>query len=184
MRVLFSVRSGLGRRREGFPIVWEQGLNLVDRMGSDSREHIAEPGKWLDRVPLARRDEAQQHGRRLAAMVAAEERPVATPNRYAPVRSLGGAIVDLQIAVFQIAVQRLPLIQRVPNRPCHFASGVLIGGGHFEKAWCIMARTGTVRRATEGEKRRHECRRSRPEVPLHGMNGLDFETLPGATMSP
>ena len=109
--------SGPGSRGEGLPVVWEQLVDLVNRMRSDSREHIAEPTKRLDRVPLARRDEAQQRGRRLAAMVAAEKRPVAPPNRYASVGPLGGAIVDLQIAVFQEAVQRLPLIQRIPNRP-------------------------------------------------------------------
>ena len=65
------------------------------------REHIPEPGERLDRIPLAHRDEAQQHGRCLAAVVAAEERPVASTNRDVPVSSLRSAIVDLQIAVFQ-----------------------------------------------------------------------------------
>ena len=84
--------------------MWEQLVDPINRMRSDSREHIAEPTKRLDRVPLARRDEGQQHSRRLAALVAAEERPVAPPNRYAPVGPLGRAVVDLQIAVFQKCV--------------------------------------------------------------------------------
>src|SRR5439155_6803945 len=109
---------------------------------SDSGEHIAEPTKRLDRVPLVRRDEAQQHSRRLAAMVAAEERPVAPPNRYAPVGPLGGPIVDLQIAVFQKAVQRLPLIQRVPDTA--LASGLFgkTSSRIPSRYWCSFSITG------------------------------------------
>ena len=53
----FCVKSGLGGG-EGFPVVWEQLLDPADRMRGHSREHIAEPGKRLDRIPLAHRDEA------------------------------------------------------------------------------------------------------------------------------
>ena len=48
-----------------------------DRVRRDAREHVAEPGKRLDAAPLAGSDEAPQHRRRLAAGVAAEERPFA-----------------------------------------------------------------------------------------------------------
>ena len=54
----FCVKSDLGGRGEGFPVVWEQLLDPADRMRGDSREHVAEPGKRLDRIPLAHRDEA------------------------------------------------------------------------------------------------------------------------------
>ena len=54
----FCVKSDLGGSGEGFPVVWEQLLDPADRMRGHSREHIAEPGKRLDRIPLAHRDEA------------------------------------------------------------------------------------------------------------------------------
>ena len=93
--------SGLGGSRERLPVLRKQFLDSVDRVLRDAREHITEPGEWLHGIALAHRDEAQQHGRRLAASVAAEERPVATTNGDVPIRSLGGTIVDLQIAVFE-----------------------------------------------------------------------------------
>jgi hypothetical protein len=43
----------------------------------DAREDVLKPGKRLDAGPLAGSDEASQHGRRLAASVAAEKSPVA-----------------------------------------------------------------------------------------------------------
>ena len=74
----------------------EQFGEPVHRMGGDAREHITEPGEWLDPAALAGRDEAQQDGGGLAAIVAAEKRPVAAPNGDIAVRSLGRSVVDLE----------------------------------------------------------------------------------------
>jgi hypothetical protein len=53
-------------------------------MRGNAREHITEPGERLHPGALAHGDEAHQHGRRLAATVAAKERPVAAADSAAP----------------------------------------------------------------------------------------------------
>src|ERR1700676_5812939 len=109
-------RSDLCGGGEWLPIVRQQFTDSSDGMRWDTREHIVEPVERLNATPLAGSDEASQHRRCLAAVVASEERPVAAAQRDIPVGSLGGAVVDLQLAVFQKARQRLPLIQRIAHR--------------------------------------------------------------------
>ena len=86
-------------------------------MRRDAREHITEPGERLNGIALAHRDEAQQHGRRLAAPVAAEERPVVPAHRKAPQSPLGVVVIDLEVAILTVTVQRGPVVQCVPDRP-------------------------------------------------------------------
>jgi len=64
-------------------------------MRGESREHIAEPGKRLNPAPFAGSDEASQHCRRLAALVAAEESPVAAADGDVPV---GRSVAPLSIS--------------------------------------------------------------------------------------
>jgi hypothetical protein len=54
--------------------------------------------KGLNTAPFAGSEKASQHRRRLAALAAAEEGPVAAAQRDVSVRSLGGAVIDLQLA--------------------------------------------------------------------------------------
>jgi len=89
---------GLSWAVHRLPVVRSNSLSRVLR---DAREHIAKPGKRLDAGSLAGSDEASQHRRRLAATVAAEKCPVAAAQRDIAVGPFGGAIVDLQLAVFQ-----------------------------------------------------------------------------------
>jgi hypothetical protein len=58
---------------------------LLYRVCGNARVHVAEPSEWLDFAALAGTDKGAQHRRRLAALVAAEERPAAAlrPNRHA-----------------------------------------------------------------------------------------------------
>ena len=79
----------------------QQFLQPGDGVVRDAREHIAAPGKRLYAAPFARGDKAPQHCRGFAALVATEERPVASAQRDIAVGPLGGAVVDLQLAVFQ-----------------------------------------------------------------------------------
>jgi hypothetical protein len=81
-----------------------------------SRQHILEPSEWLDRIPLAGRDEAHQYSGRSAAGVTPKKCPVISTDRDVPVCPLRSAIIDLQIAIFQEARQCIPLIQRVAHR--------------------------------------------------------------------
>src|SRR4051794_20972846 len=87
------VRSGLDSGGgERFPVMWEQFGEPVHRMGGDARKHITEPGERLDPATFAGRDETQQDGRGLAAIVAAEKRPVAAANCNITVGSLGRSV--------------------------------------------------------------------------------------------
>src|SRR2546423_183439 len=85
-------------------------------MRGNPRQYIAEPREGLHAAPLAGCDEAQQYSCRPSPAVAAEECPVATSHRYAPIRPLTSAVVDLQIAILKKPRQRVPLIQRVTYR--------------------------------------------------------------------
>lgn len=57
-----------------------------------------------------------QHRRCRSAIVTAEERPVPPADGHRAVGPLSLAVVDLQIAVGKVPVQRLPLIERVTHR--------------------------------------------------------------------
>src|SRR5438128_11202368 len=74
-----------------------------------------EPRERLDAAPLAGSNEASQYGRRLAAIIAAEEGPVAAAKRDVAVGSFRGAVVYLQLAVLQKSRQRLLLVQRIAD---------------------------------------------------------------------
>src|SRR5438874_1873706 len=82
----------------------------------DAREHVAEPGRRLDIAALAGGDEASQHRRGLSASVAPEKGPVAPAQRDVAIGPLRGTVVNFQLAVFEKARQRLPLIQRIAHR--------------------------------------------------------------------
>jgi hypothetical protein len=45
-------------------------------MSGDALEDVAQAGEWIDAQPLAGGDEAVEHRRGPAAVVAAEQRPV------------------------------------------------------------------------------------------------------------
>src|ERR1044072_3402929 len=93
----------LGRGNRRLPRMWKQFAQPGDGVRRYAREHIVEPGKRLDAAPLAGSDEASQHRRRLTTAIAAEEGPVAATQRDIAVGSFGGAVVDLQLAVFEKA---------------------------------------------------------------------------------
>ena len=92
------------------PVVREKFGDAVDRMGADACERVFEPGERLYSGPLAGSHEAAQHGRRFAALVAAKEGPVAAANRDPADGPLGRVVVDLQVAVVTVAVQRRPIL--------------------------------------------------------------------------
>ena len=98
-----SASLGLSWAAHRLPVVGKQFAQPGDGVLRDAREHIAKPGKRLDAGSLAGSDEASQHRRRLAATVAAEKCPVAAAQRDIAVGPFGGAVVDLQLAVFQKA---------------------------------------------------------------------------------
>jgi hypothetical protein len=56
----------------------QQFFKPFNGMVWDAAEHLLEPGKGIDLNQFAGGNKAAQHGRRLAAVVAAEEGPVVT----------------------------------------------------------------------------------------------------------
>src|SRR5438067_2754947 len=78
-------------------------------------DNITEPGERFDAAPLTGSNKTSQNCCCSAAMIAAEERPVASSQRDVPIGSFAGAVVDFQIAIFEKACQRLPLIQRITH---------------------------------------------------------------------
>ena len=103
------------------PAVWQQVIELLDRAFSDACEHVLEPGEWVHLRQFARGNETPQHRHRLAATIAAHEGPVAPAHRDAAQAPLGVIVVDGQVAIFQVARQRLPVLQRIGDRLAGFA---------------------------------------------------------------
>ena len=86
-------------------------------MSGDTTEDVLEPGERINVNALARSYEAAQHGCRLSPDVTAKKHPVATADGYAADRTFCAVVVDLQILVFGIANQRLPVLERVAHSP-------------------------------------------------------------------
>jgi len=101
--------------------MWQQVIELLDRAFSDACEHVLEPGEWVHLRQFARGNETPQHRHRLAATIAAHEGPVAPAHRDAAQAPLGVIVVDGQVAIFQVARQRLPVLQRIGDRLAGFA---------------------------------------------------------------
>jgi len=85
-------------------------------MRGHSRRHTAEPGESLEPGAFAHGNETEGHRRRLAALVAAEKRPVAAADANIAAGPLGHSVVHLQFAVLEKTRQRLPLIVCVADR--------------------------------------------------------------------
>ena len=75
MRPEFGPAQLGGRRANGAGAV----PPALGRLGRQAGQHIAEVGEGVDAQVLAGRREAEEHRRGLAALVAADEQPVARP---------------------------------------------------------------------------------------------------------
>jgi hypothetical protein len=67
----------------------------------------------MDLDQFAGSHEAAQHGRRLAAAVAAEEAPVVAADRPAAQGTFGVVVIDRQIRVVAITGERGPVLQQI-----------------------------------------------------------------------
>ena len=91
------------------PLVGEQFGQSLLGMAADAFEEIAQVGKRIDVEPLAGGDEAGQHGGGASTLVAAVEHPILSTHRDSAQAALGAVVIDLQIPVFTVAGQRLPI---------------------------------------------------------------------------
>ena len=108
---------GFGRRGSGsrgglallLPVIGKQFGKVVFGVITDACEEIAQVGERIDVEPLAGRDEAGQHGSGSSPVVAAQKHPVFSTYGNSTQAALGAVVVDLQIAIFTVATQRLPI---------------------------------------------------------------------------
>src|SRR5215831_1656395 len=85
-------------------------------MARNARQYIFKPYERIDSDSLAGGYQTPQHRGGLAALVAAEERPVRPSDRDAADGSFGSVVVDFETAVLAVTRQRRPVLQRVAHR--------------------------------------------------------------------
>lgn len=93
------------------PGVGEEGFECGS--SGDVGEHGAEPGPGFDGVRFAAGDEAHQDGCSVSSLGTADEQPVLSADGNGFHGSCGGVGVDREVAVFEVAVQGLPLVAGV-----------------------------------------------------------------------
>jgi hypothetical protein len=76
---------------------------------ADALEEIAQVGKRIDVEPLAGGDEGREHGSGPSPFIAAVKHPILSTHRDSAQAALGAVVIDLQITVFTVADQRLPV---------------------------------------------------------------------------
>jgi len=97
----------------GFPVVGEEVVEAVDRMGADAVEDVAKVGEGIDLESFGRGDEAGQDGSSSPSVIASEEQPVLPSDGNSPQASLGAVVVDLQVSVLGVAHQGFPIRQHI-----------------------------------------------------------------------
>ena len=89
----------------------QQLVDAVDGLVGDAGEDVFKPGERLDIHTLTGSYETAQHCSCLTADITAKKHPVATTHRYTANALLRARVVDLQISVFRVAVQRCPVLR-------------------------------------------------------------------------
>ena len=110
-------------------------------------EHVMQPGEWLNAATARRKDNVRNTGRRPAALMAAEEGPVAMADAlYRLARSVAG-FVD-PVGCHSEATSAFPTTMSVA------ASSPLSG---VRKVHCGRSRSPTLARQTVGRRHRRTC---------------------------
>ena len=79
-------------------------------------QHVFQPGPGFHEVGFAGGNHRHQDHGSMAGRFAADKHPVLAADRDGPHGTFGGIVVDRQIAIFEISVQRIPLIERIRGR--------------------------------------------------------------------
>ena len=82
-------------------------------MGADALEDVAQVGEGGDMDRFACRDEAGEDGGGLAVVIASEEQPVLPSDGDSTQASLGAVVVDLEVSVFTVSHQGVPIGQHL-----------------------------------------------------------------------
>jgi hypothetical protein len=78
---------------------------LVGGVVADASQYVAEIGERIEFVSPGGGDEAEQHRGGRSAVVAAEKRPVVSPDGNRPHQTFGGIVVDVEIAVARVRLR-------------------------------------------------------------------------------
>jgi hypothetical protein len=97
----------------GLVVPRQQLVDLALGMIGDAGDGVAQPGFGIDLVELGGLDEAVDGGGAVAALIEACEQPVLATDRDAPQRALGSVVVDLELAVVNVASERGPARQGI-----------------------------------------------------------------------
>lgn len=106
----------------GLPAIGEELARVDVGFGGDSKERIAEVGEGVDAVAFGALDKGVVDGGGAASAVVSQEEPVFAANSDSSQSLFGGVVVDVEIAVVEVADERGPVVQRVVHG---FADGTL-----------------------------------------------------------
>src|SRR4051812_31180280 len=106
-------KSGL-RPSEG-PVMWQKLSEAMNRVAGDTGQDVFEPGEGIDIHALTGGYESAQHSGRSTADIAAEKHPVVAAHGHTTNAALGACVVDFQMPVFRVAVERHPVFESVAH---------------------------------------------------------------------
>ena len=95
--------------------MWQKFGDALDGVVGDASKDVFKPGEGLDIHTLTGSYETAQHCSCPTADITAKKHPVAATHRQATNAALRACVVDFQIAVFGVAVQRCPVFESVAH---------------------------------------------------------------------
>src|ERR1700750_3215228 len=107
--LLSSLGCSGGLSVGGGAVMRQKFGDAVDGMVGDAGEDVFKPSEGVDIHTLAGGYETGQHRTRLTADITAKKHPVAATQRHTTNTALRACVIDLQISVFRVAVQRCPV---------------------------------------------------------------------------
>jgi hypothetical protein len=134
----------------GRQVPGQELADAVDRMLSDAGEHLAQIERGIKPVQLRSADQSVKRRGTHTAGIGAEEQVVLPTDGDGAQRSLGGAVVDLEQTIVDVARKSTLVRECVPNRAsCSWrtetaTSSPSSGGSHRESAWSQSRTCRTV----------------------------------------
>jgi hypothetical protein len=110
------------RRILRLPHVRQELVELAHWRGGDFGQNAAEVGVRVEAVALGAGDQRVESRVAFARVVMAGEKPVLSSDRDTLERTLGGVVVDVQVALLDVTAQRFLLVQGVGDRLAHRTS--------------------------------------------------------------
>src|SRR4051812_16896725 len=116
MGVVFScLKRARSLSLSGSPVMRQKFGDAVDGVIGNASEDVFKPGAGLNVHALTGSYETAQHGSCPTTDIATKKHPVAATHGHATNAALCACVVDFQIAVLRVAVQRRPVFERVAH---------------------------------------------------------------------